>query len=256
MSAPRRPPSSSGRRSRGGGSASERRPPHPPNESALATAARQTGMSEQEVLDLALARSAWKSLVAVRLMAPGASLEWSRTPLPALVNLETVRDARAFDGLDKGRLLGNDAAPTALERANGNWGPAVRRLCDAQATPAATITSLAAHTIALLSDQSRQVNCLVEMAPSAPSSRPPRHGVSSTASQAGENDQTNVATKRSFQAFSTYPTLTRSRRRRIAPSDPSLNQPSRQSRAECLERPNSSKTFTNLNNSLNREPNE
>ena len=112
------------------------------------------------------------------------------------------------------------------------------------------------HTIALLSNQSRQVNCLVEMAPSAPSSRPPRHGVSSTASQAGENDQTNVATKRSFQAFSTYPTLTRSRRRRIAPSDPSLNQPSRQSLAECLERPNSSKTFTNLNNSLNREPNE
>ena len=145
MSAPRRPPSSSGRRSRGGGSASERRPPNPPNESALATAARQTGMSEQEVLDLALARSAWKSLVAVRLMAPGASLEWSRTPLPALVNLETVRDARAFDGLDKERLLGNDAAPTALERANGNWGPAVRRLCDAQATPAATIASLAAE---------------------------------------------------------------------------------------------------------------
>ena len=94
------------------------------------------------------------------------------------------------------------------------------------------------------------------MAPSAPSRRPPRHGVSSTASQAGENDQTNVATKRSFQAFSTYPTFTRSRRRRIAPSDPSLNQPSRQSLAECLERPNSSKTFTNLNNSLNREPNE
>ena len=145
MSAPRRPPSSSGRRSRGGGSASERRPPHPPNESALAKAARQTGMSEQEVLDLALARSAWKSLVAVRLMAPGASLEWSRTPLPALVNLETVRDARAFDGSDKERLLGNDAAPTALERANGNWGPAVRRLCDAQATPAATISSLAAE---------------------------------------------------------------------------------------------------------------
>ena len=92
---------------------------------------------------------------------------------------------------------------------------------------------------------------------------PPRHrgalrtnGVSSSVSQAGENDQTNVATKRSFQAFSTYPTLRRSRRRRIAPSVPSLHQPSRQFLAACPERPNSSKTFTNLNNSLNSEPKE
>jgi hypothetical protein len=81
--------------------------------------------------------------------------------------------------------------------------------------------------------------------------------VSSTASQAGENDQTNVVTQRSFQAFSTYPTLKRSRRRRTAPSDPSLNQPpSRQSPAACPERPYSSRTFTNLNNSLNCESKE
>ena len=95
--------------------------------------------------------------------------------------------------------------------------------------------------------------------------RPPRHrgtlrtnGASSTASKAGEYDQTNVATKRSFQAFSTYPTLRRSRRRRIAPSDPSLNQPgpSRQSLAACPERPYSSSTFTNLNTRPNCEPKE
>ena len=34
------------------------------------------------------------------------------------------------------------------------------------------------------------------MAPSTPSWRPPHHGVGSTASQAGENDQTNVATQK------------------------------------------------------------
>jgi len=83
-----------------------------------------------------------------------------------------------------------------------------------------------ARQIASLTSQCRQVYCLVEMAPSAPSWRPPRNGVSSTASQAGENDQTNVATQQSFQAFSTHPTLRRSRRRRTAPSDPSLIQPS------------------------------
>ncbi len=37
--------------------------------------------------------------------------------------------------------------------------------------------------IASLTAQCRQVYCLVEMAPSAPSWRPPRNGVSSTASQ-------------------------------------------------------------------------
>ncbi len=79
-------------------------------------------------------------------------------------------------------------------------------------------------------------------------------GVSSTAFQAGENDQPNVALQRSFQAFLIYPFLRRSRRRRIAPSDPSLNQPSRQCLAACPERPYPSRTFTNLNDSLNHEP--
>ena len=146
MSAPRRPPPSRGRRSRGGGiAAAERRSGRPAGESALTTAARKTGMSEQEVLELALARSAWKSMVAIRLNEPGARLEWSRTPLPAIVNLETVRDAAIFGGADRSRLFQNDSAPTALERASGHWGPAVRRLCDAQANPAASVASLTAE---------------------------------------------------------------------------------------------------------------
>ncbi len=42
---------------------------------ALAAAARQLGMSEQDIFDLALARSAWRSMVAVRLGG------WQRSPL-------------------------------------------------------------------------------------------------------------------------------------------------------------------------------
>ncbi len=109
------------------------------------------------------------------------------------------------------------------------------------------------HIIASLSAQCRQVYCLVEMAPSAPSRRHPRRiGVSLTASQAGENEQTNVASQRSFQAVQ----HTQHRRRRITPSDPSLIQPSRQSLAACPKRPNSSRAFINLNNSLNLESKE
>jgi len=52
------------------------------------------------------------------------------------------------------------------------------------------------------------------------------------------------------------PNPQKTRRRKIAPSDPSLNQPSRQSLAACPERPNSSRTFTDLNNSLNHESKE
>ena len=145
MSAPRRPPTAFGRRSRGGGcAAAERRPARMQGALALAVAARQMGMSEREVLDLALARSAWKSLVVIRLNVPRVSLEWSRSPLPAIVNLEAVRGARVFEVADEARLFLNDAAPTHLERANGHWGPAVRSLCDSQANPTATVASLAA----------------------------------------------------------------------------------------------------------------
>ena len=72
---------------------------------------------------------------------------------------------------------------------------------------------------------------LWEMAPSAPSWRPPHQrgefdGYKFPGRREGPNQCRHT---RSFQAFSTHPVLGRSRRRRIAPSDPSLNQPSRQS---------------------------
>ena len=57
-------------------------------------------------------------------------------------------------------------------------------------------------------------------------------------------------------SLSTYPTLGRSRRRRTAPSDPLLNQPSGQFQAACPERPNPRRPFINLNIGLNLEPNE
>ena len=110
--------------------------------------------------------------------------------------------------------------------------------------------------IASLTGQCRQVYCLVEMVPSAPSWRPPHQRGEFYGFQGRREGPNQYRHTRSFQAFSTYPVLRRSRRRSIAPSDPSLNQPSQQSPAACPELPNSSRTFTNRNNSLNREPNE
>ena len=105
MSAPLRPPSSFGRRPRGGGvAAAERRQVQTANESALTTAARKTGMSEEQVLELALARSAWKSMVVVQLMSAGTQLDWSRTPLPAIVNLEAVLSASIFPASTRTRF--------------------------------------------------------------------------------------------------------------------------------------------------------
>ncbi len=112
--------------------------------------------------------------------------------------------------------------------------------------------------IAPLSAQCRQVYCLVQRAPSVPSWRPPRHR-SDFNDFPGRREWPNQCSQyRSFQAFSTYPTLRRTHRGRITPSDPSLNQPRRKSQAlaACPERPYSSRTFTNLTNSLNLEPKE
>ena len=110
--------------------------------------------------------------------------------------------------------------------------------------------------LALLINNRGGDTALWEMAPSAPSWRPPHQRGEFDGFPGRREGPNQCRHTRSFQAFSTYPVLRRSRRRRIAPSDPSLNQPSRQSPAACPERPNSSRTFTNLNNSLNREPNE
>jgi len=101
-------------------------------------------MSEEDVLDLALARSAWKSMVAVRLGAGDAHLRWSKTPLPALENLGELRHATTFGVADRASILLDDSAPTALERADGNWGSAVRRLGGHIASAHATVASLAA----------------------------------------------------------------------------------------------------------------
>jgi hypothetical protein len=58
-----------------------------PGGDALADVARRTGMSEEDVLDLRLARSAWKCMVTVCLSAGNARLRCSKTALPALENL-------------------------------------------------------------------------------------------------------------------------------------------------------------------------
>ena len=78
-------------------------------------------MSEAVVLDLALAHSAWNSTVAVHLGAGNVCLNWSKTQLPALVNLDEFSHADAFRAVDKERVLLNDSARTALERADGSW---------------------------------------------------------------------------------------------------------------------------------------
>jgi hypothetical protein len=122
----------------------ERRSRGAPLGDALAEAARRTGMSEADVLDLALARSAWKSTVAVRIGAGNSRLKWSKTPLPALDNLGELRHATAFNAVDRARIFLDDSAPTALEHADGNWGPAVRRLGSHHASAGATVAALAA----------------------------------------------------------------------------------------------------------------
>ena len=69
-----------------------------PSAGALAVAVRRLGMSEEDIFDLALARSAWRSMVAVRLGAGHARLAWSKTPMPALTNLAELGHASAFGG--------------------------------------------------------------------------------------------------------------------------------------------------------------
>ena len=101
-------------------------------------------MSEVHVLDLALARSAWKSVVAVRLGAGNARLKWSKTPIPALENLSELSHADALSAADRARIFLDDSARTALERADGNWGPAVGRLGVCHVSAHATVASLAA----------------------------------------------------------------------------------------------------------------
>jgi hypothetical protein len=107
-------------------------------------------MSEADVLDLALACSAWKSTVAVRIGAGNARLKWSKTPLPALENFSELRHSADFSAVNRARIFLDDSAPTVpsrwvpLEHADGNGGPAVRRLGSHHASAGATVAALAA----------------------------------------------------------------------------------------------------------------
>ena len=85
-------------------------------------------MTEADVLDLVVVRSACISLVTVRLGAGGVRPSWSKTPLPALTNLGELQHAAAFCVTGRERILLDNSAPTALKRVDGNWGPAVRQL--------------------------------------------------------------------------------------------------------------------------------
>ncbi len=83
------------------------------------------------------------------------------------------------------------------------------------------------HIIASLSAQCRQVYCFVEMASSAPLRRPPRHSGEFDGFPGRRERPNQYRHITIFPGLSTYPTLRRNSRRRLAPSILSLNQPSR-----------------------------
>ncbi len=59
---------------------------------------------------------AWRVRVQVLLGPPhGTELRWRRGPLPTINNIDYIKDAHVFDGLDRRALLANNAQPTALE---------------------------------------------------------------------------------------------------------------------------------------------
>jgi len=100
-------------------------------------------MFEKDIFDSAPARSAWRSLVVVWLGAGNARLSRPETPPRIPLNVTKSAHAPAFAGVDRERILLNDSAPTALERADGNWGPGSpaaggdgrRRRSDARSPP-------------------------------------------------------------------------------------------------------------------------
>ena len=145
MSAPPSATPLTSRRPRGGSAPILARQPIPPRlrPGSGATARQPPGMSPEGLRDLAAARSAWKSLVAINLGAPrSTSPAWSATPLPTLSNIGALSGAAAFLGLDAHRLLHNDSAPTMLEASDGNWGAAQAAL--GAPSLSASLASLAA----------------------------------------------------------------------------------------------------------------
>jgi hypothetical protein len=117
MGAPGRSPRTSVRRPPGEGSAPDGS--RAPASGVLAVAARRLGMSEEDIFDLALSRSAWRCMVVARLGASNVRLAWSKTPLPALTSLSELGHASSFAGVDRERILYDDSAPPSA----GDWTP-------------------------------------------------------------------------------------------------------------------------------------
>jgi hypothetical protein len=120
---------------------------------ALAEAARRLGVPERDMLDLAPARSAWRSMVTVRLGAGNVRLAWSKTARPALTTLSELVHASALTAADRERSLHDHAAPTALERA---VGPVDRRLGAQGGGEGATVASPASEFDRRLAPSIRQ----------------------------------------------------------------------------------------------------
>ena len=75
-------------------------------------------------------RAAWRAHIRLQL---GAACEghvrWSGgRAMPVLDNVEVIRRAHAYDGMDLRPLLLDVSAPTALERGDGNWDTALHGL--------------------------------------------------------------------------------------------------------------------------------
>jgi hypothetical protein len=87
----------------------------------------------------------WRNMVAVRLGACNVRLAWSKTPMPALTNIAELAHASAFACINRQRILYDDSALTALERADKNWGAVARRLGAQGWGAGATVASLASE---------------------------------------------------------------------------------------------------------------
>jgi hypothetical protein len=70
--------------------------------------------------------------------------------------------ADAFGAASRARIFMDDSSPAALERADGSWGPAVRRLGSHHASAHATVATLAAAFDEHLSSACRQSRTRVD----------------------------------------------------------------------------------------------
>jgi len=93
-------------------------------------AAAHGGTQRPWEAELDSARAAWRAHVRIQLGAAcEAHVRWSRgRSMPVLDNVEVIRHAHAFDGIDLRPVLLNVSAPTAMERGDGNWDTALHGL--------------------------------------------------------------------------------------------------------------------------------